>query len=226
MFLVAAALALGCAGADGPQGPQGEPGAVGPVGSQGEPGAPGPTGATGAKGADGTDGMAGPQGPPGAAPMDQVTSGARLKARWRVGEDGSRMFAGWHDSQLQVECEFKRAADGTERCVPGNPASLSGSPNEPAPLLFFTDSGCTQPILAVRIGCASPTYVHAASFDCDTTLRAYAVGGVLPMPGGLVYRLSAGSCLDVYSSPSFGEWHALAEQDPSSLVAAAIQIDP
>lgn len=82
------------------------------------------------------------------AHADPNTSGSRLKARRFIGDDGSSQFVGWHDSQLNLDCGFGKAADGAMRCLP------SASPG-----ILFSDSSCQSPIFLNTKGCAPPAYV-------------------------------------------------------------------
>src|SRR5688572_6213959 len=66
-------------------------------------------------------------------PDAQAESGTRLKARYYVGEDGSRqLIPGWFDTQRNEVCYFGIASDGNLRCTPG------GGPNF---LGYFSDAG-------------------------------------------------------------------------------------
>ena len=129
----------GQAGTQGPPGPQGVQGPKGDPGEKGERGEPGPAG--GPEGPQGPQGMIGPQGPqgekgdrgergePGPAggpqgpqgPAGESTgnaSGSRLKARYASTPDGARIFLVWRDSELGFDCEFQKAEDGKQRCLP------------------------------------------------------------------------------------------------------------
>jgi hypothetical protein len=66
----------------------------------------------------GADGEQGPRGAPGPAGQDVVVSGDRLRARWYLGQDGARQFAGWYDEKMDLECSFALAGDGVVRCLP------------------------------------------------------------------------------------------------------------
>lgn len=78
---------------------------------------PDPTGG-GGHGTGGSN-QGGHGGAGGGAPGGGYESGSRLKARTIVGSDGSRSPAGWYDSQLEVECTWRLASDGKQRCMPG-----------------------------------------------------------------------------------------------------------
>jgi hypothetical protein len=148
--------ARGEQGPPGPQGPAGDPG--GPPGPQGEQGPPGPQGELGPQGPAGPTGAPGPAGPQGAqgdpGPAGPIgpagglyASGARLRARFLAGTDGSKQFAGWFDMQRNEACNFILAIDGTTRCLPANVAYS----------YHFKDAGCSVPLASVsKAGCSSP----------------------------------------------------------------------
>ena len=77
-------------------------------------------------------------------------SGSRLLAERWTSSDGTSSFAGWYDSELDTRCEWKRAADGTLRCIP----------NELYPS-YFADSACTRRAYTGGAGC-TPKYAGAA----------------------------------------------------------------
>jgi hypothetical protein len=67
------------------------------------------------------------------ARADPNQSGSRLKAKYYLGADGSKMFAGLYDSVLNFDCAFDElyfgdfifgpAPDGTIRCLPPDEAT-------------------------------------------------------------------------------------------------------
>jgi len=120
--VVVAALGCGSEGPQGPAGPQGEPGEQG------------------AKGDPGEQGSQGPAGPAGSDATAVTQSGTRLKARFLQGEDGTREFRGWYDSQLERPCTWKLhpGTVDTWSCVPPFLA-LTGYGH-------FGDEGCLKPV--------------------------------------------------------------------------------
>lgn len=66
------------------------------------------------------------------------TSGARLKARVAVSDDGATQFLGWRDTEQNIDCAFMRASDGKLRCLP----LTSGIGT------LFADSQCTARMVA------------------------------------------------------------------------------
>lgn len=225
------ALVVGCSEAGG----RGEPGTRGEAGEDGERGPrgeSGPQGDAGPPGEPGPKGDPGPVGAPGPAGKDAAVSGSRLKARWRVGADGSRAFIGWMDAQLANECRFEIAADGEERCLPGVEVGIA------KPSLFggvyFVDDACTAEALLMPstedhpAGWAPSQYVLGPTSDVTRVGRAYVVyevGGpiVAPQPGGVFHR-NGQSCLVATLQP--GAWYALTQVDPVTFVEATIETDP
>ena len=160
------------------------------------------------------------------ASADQPTSGTRLKAQWYVGTDGSRVQAGWYDSQLQVTCSLYMASDGTLRCLPIQ-AGVDTS--------AFSDSACTQPIV-ISTGC-QPTYAYVLApitgnaCPPQDTWTIYQVGAQLSTYYALVetnfidggMTCTAGSA----SKTSNLTYYTLgAVVPPSTFVQATLQTDP
>jgi len=113
------------------------------------------TGSTGAGGAGSGGGNAQALG---------YENGSRLRAKVFAGADGSRQFAGWHDTELDVDCYFSLMGDGSTRCIPVA-ESVSN---------VFADSGCAMPVVLTtcttpsiyvrkptQVGCTSETTMHS-----------------------------------------------------------------
>lgn len=188
-------LVMGCAekGDPGPAGRDGAMGPQGPVGEQGEQGIPGPTGPAGGppgpQGEQGPIGMPGPQGeagPPG--PGIGYVSGSRLKARYLQGEDGSRHFLTWWDSQREEECSFdepdKAVAQALGladiRCLPLIPQSSAIGH-------FYQDASCTIEVACLGadaayalMGLSQPPVVHPLAEGLPAGTTAYYQDAVNP----------------------------------------------
>jgi hypothetical protein len=93
----------------------------------------------------------------------QEMSGSRLKARYYVGDDGSKQFVGWYDSQRKENCGFMMAGDGVLRCLPTMFAA-AGS--------YFSDSACTSPLFATATAsCVNPGATYGYKLDsCSYTV--------------------------------------------------------
>lgn len=168
------------------------------------------------------------------ASAQTMTSGSRLKANWYVGSDGSKQFAGWHDSQLNIDCNFGTATDGTTRCLPSPSGVTIGTSD------YFSDSGCSQ-VLGITDGCGHPTPTAitvtttsaAGATNCSSTTQTFAVG---PQFTGTVYQGTPASCSQISSALATdlaNEWFAfyslgalMQAPSPSQYVQATVQTDP
>lgn len=189
---------VGCGGQEGPQGPAGEPGATGPAGKEGAKGA---TGATG------------PMGPAGPAGPGVAVSGSRLKARTRTGEDGSKAFEGWYDSQLDTMCSYGTAADGKERCLPTV---------ETAGQILYTDPQCATPVFVSTQACATGYFRRAQQDGCPAPVDVFGIGAAAPeidpAVGGQLFKQTSGGCVQQGGMPGWIAFHAT-ETKPADLVA-------
>src|SRR5438105_4184598 len=78
-------------------------------------GAPAPGGGGNGGGSSGAGGGSGGAG----VDLDhEALSGTRLKTQYIQGDDGSRSFLGFFDTQRNEACTFGRAEDGKIRCLP------------------------------------------------------------------------------------------------------------
>jgi len=81
---------------------------------------------------DRTDAAAMPDAP--GATVDGYRSGSRLKLSWWTYDDGTRTYAGLHDTMLGTDCEPGQVAGATV-CMPD---AMQG--------YYFADAACTQPV--------------------------------------------------------------------------------
>jgi hypothetical protein len=110
---------------------------------------------------------------------DEPRSGGMV-ARFVDGADGSRLLVSVHDTARNTQCDFD--ADPT-RCLPPRRA----------PILLFSNSGCTQPIAAFQ-GTTPPDLLVQTlrgSDTCPVTDDYYAVGAALA-PATPIWRRDAG----------------------------------
>jgi hypothetical protein len=155
-----------------------------------KPGDRGPRGEQGPSGDVGPRGPAGDPGAPGAAGKDAAASGSRLKARWDVGDDGSRAFVGWYDQEMAAECAFGSASDGKWRCLPGS------FPTGATQVLFLDDT-CTHAVVPfTNDPCVTPPEMIKGRFPVcngDVVIRVYKTGAATSAMQA--YRLSStGKC--------------------------------
>lgn len=230
--VVYVAMAACSAGAVGPSGATGSAtGTSSLVGAGGMSGSSGATGMGGLPqtGQGGGTGMGGDDGGIWDALMDPVpeaaadpTSGSRLKAKYRVADDGSKAYLPyeWFDSERNETCFFGVAADGKERCLPGGHHATSG---------FFTDPACSMPIAYTFAGC-QPDYVvvgepnppNACIFNVAVTHLHNLGPAINP---ATVYSKSGNSCSGGPPSPQFIYFGIGAEIPASSFVASSVLHD-
>lgn len=153
----------------------------------------------------------------------EPTDGSRLKAIYRVAQDGAREpVAGlWWDSERGEECTWRRAADGVHRCLPT--ALAPGSP-------LFADASCTQDaVLILRAFCAPgqvpPPYVTSTIAECtsDVRTRVLRLGATSPT----IYNATAdGTCVDLTAtySPSY-VFYLASEVPASGFVGSTLEHD-
>lgn len=67
-------------------------------------------------------------------PTSNHHSGARIRAKVLVTDEGDRAFQGWFDSQRGEDCDFQRDTEGVMRCLP---ASFSDTLGDAAELSQF-----------------------------------------------------------------------------------------
>jgi hypothetical protein len=96
------------------------------------------------------------------------------------------LVPGWYDTERNVDCSFRVAADGKFRCLPvAAPATL-----------FFADASCQGPTRLAGFGgptCGSdPRYALEPSQTCPSSARVYQLGGPKDEPLGSA--LSNGRC--------------------------------
>jgi hypothetical protein len=147
-----------------------------------------------------------------------ATSGTRLRARYYVGEDGSKQFVGWRDSTRKEDCAIQKAEDGKLRCLPT--AGGYGT--------FFSDASCSTAIAYVSIAttCAQPsvpTYIaDLAAVTCSASWKLFKVGAEVS-PAAL-YLKSGETCTSTPVTASY-RYYATAHVAPSDFVAATEQVD-
>jgi hypothetical protein len=149
------------------------------------------TGDTGGS-ADGTasDDASGPDGTGddtagGADPDAAVVSGDRLRRRDLVADGGARVFVGLHDTELDLDCRFEWAEDGTPRCLPQFQLNVA-----------YADEGCTEPVFPATDACEIEwIYERTRDYACGehSLYTTYRIDrGAAPASGTFWYRTSSG----------------------------------
>lgn len=114
---------------------------------------------------------------PGPIPSPSSTpayvSGSRLRARLDDGGEGATAFRAWHDTELDIDCAFQPATDGSTRCIPRDLLGLA----------YYSDAGCTMPIVVADCGPpAKYVSVPAGDESCllgGQALRVHEVGATI-----------------------------------------------
>lgn len=121
-------------------------------------------------------GPQGPEGPQGPAGYSALASGTRIKARVGTTPDGAKLFLGWHDAELGVDCEFRPTKDWSTRCMPVGPYTND---------LYFTDHSCTQAAVrnTLRDGSEVPSYIQVLAVQMNDWGKNMTVTSVR-MPSG------------------------------------------
>jgi hypothetical protein len=118
-------------------------------------------------------------------------SGARIRARYLDGDDGSKQFVGWRDTQLGMDCTYLFAEDGEYRCLPSS--ILVGG--------YFTDANCGQPAALVAKTCAVPQYASVVTTTTTCTGAVQYRGNLVGSAAPYIYSWN-GTCVDVTASLS------------------------
>jgi hypothetical protein len=151
--------------------------------------------------------------PVAAASADPTQSGTRLKVQSYVGSDGSSLVAGMYDSQLQTQCSFGLASDGTTRCLPsaGYPASVGS---------YFADSGCSKELAWLpQTGC-TPSYARSYSETCGGQVQTiFSVSGAF---SGTPYTGTPSACVSSAIPTGDSLYSIGAELPPSTFVQATL----
>jgi len=122
-----------------------------------------------------------------------AVSGTRLRARYYVGEDGSKQFIGWHDMMRDEDCTFWQPPGGTLRCTPFYVTSAAS---------MFSDIGCSVPVtIAVKAtgsacGVTAPAAKYAYLSDaCGANRQRYVVSS--QPTAAPVFTKSGAACTDI-----------------------------
>jgi hypothetical protein len=109
------------------------------------------------------------------------------------------------DTQTKHTCAYATAADGNTRCLPSGPDVLSSTD-------YYSDKGCTMPILNVPKDCTTPpAYIGTAETTCAAPAKfhIFNVGSAFT-PGTDVYAIlgtgSTAACVAVAKTKTHGDW--------------------
>jgi hypothetical protein len=222
--------------ASGTAGTRGAGGMTAGAGGRGTGGAGGKgTGGAGGKGTGSATGGAG-SGSTGPVPNAEAEeSGSRIKARWIVGDDGSKQFLTFYDSMLQVECSYQMMSDGKRHCTPQsyNALVIYGPVSPPSvPFTYFQDAACSAPLATAPTGSTCPPQYAAVSENppaCAPLVRTYRYHPVGAKYTGTVYEIQLSSCspLTAATMPMGVDFFTIgAELPPSTFVGSTLTTDP
>jgi len=99
-----------------------------------------------------------------------ATSGTRLRAWVDDAGGGARRFVDWRDTQLGIDCSFRRTADGTLRCLDDAWATIA-----------YTDAACTDAVVLRYMPDDGGTH-YVSSYDV-TPITCAAPGGLGALGG-------------------------------------------
>jgi hypothetical protein len=139
-------------------------------------------------------------------------SGTRLRARYYLGDDGSKVFIGFYDNLLATDCFVTRAADGTRRCVPLSGVALTG---------YFGNAGCTQPAYIVSGACAPSAFAIIPIPPVACEEQRYEVRAV----GALIGQAYGGTPTSCNPIPGFSAYTPGAESPPSQFVEMSEMVE-
>ncbi len=119
-------------------------------------------------------------------------SGSRLRARFLLGDDGSKEFTGWYDNKLMQPCVFRKGTDGL-RCLPEIATEQAKGVQGP----LFSDDQCTIPAVK-SLGCGIQAMVAVAQSpgSCTNAFEVYKVGS----SNNKIYYKSCPNCGCIFTS--------------------------
>lgn len=110
-------------------------------------------------------------------------SGTRMKMRVGTSPDGSKDFRGWYDSQLEINCVFRKMYTGLTRCIPEE-TSLNDR--------WYSDAACTVRHAAFPKEDEARDPFTIISMELSTgTFGVFQITGSVT---GYLYSNSSGTC--------------------------------
>lgn len=137
-------------------------------------------------------------------------SGERLRARVLDAGEGGTLFVAWHDTSLGVDCKFRRAGDGRQRCLPDSPSGR-----------VYTDEACTQRAHVRDTGDPRPAFVQGVLDECDRRTVVYLSGTLIADAPGYYWRHPRTGVCEFRALPDDEQLFLLDQVvEPSSFVGA------
>ena len=182
-------------------------------------GGPGPRGG-GGSGAGGV-GAGGSGSEPSACGSTNHAAGSRVKLKLAVTAEGDVRQLGFHDTELDLGCDYRRITEGVGRCLPSPTARITaGTAKE-----LFQDASCMgTPVYQLDSDCPSAAllvYEPNASDACaDVQPRLFARGAAVDASAGTLYTRVDGVCQSWPSAPTAELFERGEEQDLAKYAAA------
>lgn len=148
-----------------------------------------------------------------------ATSGARLKIRWRMGEDGSAERVGWRDAELGADCAWLPAEDGAVRCLPAVDPS-AGSVGS-----YYADAACDSPLVLAPL-CGEQEHrfgVKLSTTSCGLFSTIWETGEAVGEP---VFIKAGSVCQEEPLPEGYGVFALGRRMDPGEFVLGNVEIDP
>jgi hypothetical protein len=183
-------------------------------------------GTGGGSGASGTsNGGAGGMGSEPPACGSSNAGGSRVKLKLAVTAEGDERVLGFHDTELDIDCAYRRVAEGVGRCLPESIRTYTvGSPG-----VYFRDAACTgTPVHQFDDeGCpAEYLLVHApdAGDVCaEAQPRLFARGAAVDASAAAtLYALVGDACQSATLQPPAPLFERGEEQDLASYAAGQL----
>jgi hypothetical protein len=206
----------------------GRGGAGGKGGSGGKAGGSssgGQSPATGGSAGTAGSGEAGASGTPGEAGslLPSHGKGTRLDVKELRSGDMPPVFVGFHDTELEVDCRFVRASDGTQRCLPPYTPSIPLRA-----LQMFLDDDCSVPVAIGDSGCVAGedayfTETAPSAGQCaertELVFRATLLEQGVPL-----FTNASGDCVAQGSTGGTLHYFGIEEADPGDFVEGRVEI--
>lgn len=194
----------------------------GSAGTNGEPSAgEGPGGAAGdGAGEAGETGAAG-DGSNAGSLLPSFADGSRLVVKKLASPEMPDVFVTFHDTELDTDCEFTTATDGTLRCLPRyTTTSAFISPG------VFLDADCTERVAIGDRTCVSDadgfTPEGASTDACSPATRVLRTTRL--EDGVPLYGNGSGDCVEQGTTNEVYRYFSVSEAPPSTFVEAETRI--
>lgn len=148
---------------------------------------------------------------PDTTPASPNVPGSRLELRYQV----LRMSDGaFYDRQLDVDCSFRTAKDGKQRCLPlGEGVALIYSST------LFADSGCTEALISLQACAVARRWAtRTDGTECLYPTLAFAVGS--KYTGQAYVKSTTGACTPTLPVDAVVYYRVVRELEPNEFVSA------